>query len=41
MLTWQYRTNGKPFSDYGIIPTIDLHKEDNHVIAALSVSECQ
>jgi hypothetical protein len=41
MLTRQYRTNGNPFWDYGIIPGIDLHKEDNHIIAALSVSECQ
>jgi hypothetical protein len=40
VLTWQYRANGKPFWDYGIIPAIDLHKEDNHVIAALSVSDC-
>jgi hypothetical protein len=38
MLTWQERANGKPFWDYGIIPAIDLHKEDSHVIAELSVS---
>jgi hypothetical protein len=38
MLTWQERTNGKPFWDYGIIPAIDPHTEDNHEIAALSVS---
>jgi hypothetical protein len=41
MLTWQYRTDGKPFWDYGFFPAIDLHKEDNHVIVPLSVSECQ
>jgi hypothetical protein len=39
MLTWQERTKRKPFRDYEIIPAIDLHKEDNHVIAALSVSQ--
>jgi hypothetical protein len=41
MVTWQYRTNEKPFWDYGLIPAIDVHKEDNRVIAALSVSESQ
>jgi hypothetical protein len=38
MLTWQDITNGKPFWDYRIVLAIDLHKEDNHVIATLSFS---
>jgi hypothetical protein len=41
MLTWQHGTSGKPFRDYELFPAIDLHREDNHVIAPLSVLECQ